>query len=461
VRRRLALSLAAAGALLAAAAPAADAGFTTGLGLSGPPNERDAWLQRARTAQSKIIRIGVPWSLIATARPANPADPADPAYNFTVLDDQISDITAAGLRPLLTVQTAPAFAEGPGRSGSAPAGTWRPDPGAYGSFAQALARRYSGGFAGLPRVRYFQAWNEPNLSQYLNPQYSGRTPVGAQHYRRMLNAFYDGIKSAGRSNLVITGGTGPYGDRPGGQRTRPLAFWREVLCLKKRKRNRLAGAKCNPKPRFDVLSHHAINTSGSPRKSALHPDDVSTADLGALRRVLRTAERKHKIAGGKRRHQIWVSEIWWESNPPDSFRGLPLAKQARYLEQTLYLLWKGGAKLVVNLHTGDPPYDPNHPLATADAGIYFADGRPKPALTAFKFPFVTERSSKRTLRAWGKAPAGGRLTVEARRGGGWRKVGGRQVGANRVFTLPLRVSGKAQLRAKVGGQTSLVWSQGG
>jgi hypothetical protein len=459
VKRRVALSLATAGALLALAAPAVDAAFTTGLGLSGSASDRDAWLQRARAAQSKIIRIGVPWSLIATARPANPADPADPAYNFTLLDDQISDTVAAGLRPLLTVVPAPAFAEGPGRPGSVAAGTWKPDPGAYGSFALALARRYSGSFAGLPRVRYFQAWNEPNLGQFLSPQYAGRKPVGAQHYRRMLNAFYEGVKSASRGNLVITGGTGPYGDRPGGARTRPLAFWREVLCLKKRKRNRLAGAKCNPKPRFDVLSHHAINTSGAPRRSAHHPDDVSTADLAALRRVLRTAERKHKIAGGRRRHQIWITEIWWESNPPDTFRGLPLQKHARYLEETLYLLWKGGAKVVVNLHTGDPPYDPDRPLATADAGLYFADGRPKPALQAYRFPFVTERRSKGTLRAWGKAPVGGRVSVEARRKGGWRKVAGRRVGANRVFTVPVRLRGKAKLRARVGGETSLVWPQ--
>jgi hypothetical protein len=460
VNRRPVLALAAAVAVCASGAAPADAAFTTGLGLSGSPSDRSTWLQRARDADAKVIRIGASWSLLATSRPANPADPADPAYNFSALDAEIRDITAAGLRPLVTVVPAPPFAEGPGRPPSAPSGTWKPDPAAFGSFALALARRYSGAFAGLPRVRYFQAWNEQNLGGFLNPQYAGRKPVGALHYRRMLNAFYASVKSVHGSNLVITGGTGPYGDRPGGQRTRPLAFWRKILCLRKQGK-RLRGAKCSPKPRFDVLAHHAINTSGKPTKSALHPDDVSSADVGALRRTLRTAERKRKIAGNRRHHPIWITEIWWESNPPDRFRGLPPAKQARFLQQTLYLLWKAGAKLVVNLHTGDPPFNPDRPLATADAGIYYADGRPKPALTAFKFPFVTERRSKSAVRAWGKAPAGGRLSVEARRGGGWRKVGGKRVRENRVFTLSLRLRGKVKLRAKVGGETSLTWSQRG
>ena len=34
----------------------------------------------------------------------------------------------------------------------------------FGEFAKAIARRFGGGFDGLPRVRYWQVWNEPNLS---------------------------------------------------------------------------------------------------------------------------------------------------------------------------------------------------------------------------------------------------------------------------------------------------------
>ena len=451
--QRLGLSVVVACALAVLVPSAAAGAFSTGVGVSAATaTERNSQLDRARAAGARLVRIGVPWHLIAPSRPANPADPADPGYNFAFLDTQINETVAHGLRPMLTVGTAPPWAEGGGRPAAATKGSWKPDPEAFRDFATALARRYSG------RVRYYQAWNEPNLSQYLSPQYAGkRKPVGALHYRRLLNAFYDGVKGVSRGNLVVTGGTAPYGDRPGGQRTRPLAFWRDVLCLRKKK-NRLLGAKCNPKPKFDVLAHHLINTSGAPRRSALHPDDASTADLGSVRKTLRAAEKRHRIAGSRRRHQIWVTEIWWESNPPDRVRGLPLAKQARYLEETMFLAWKGGAKAVINLLLEDPP-STGDPLASNDSGLYFSNGQPKPALTAFRFPFVAERISRQTVRAWGRAPAGGQLTIEVSRKGGWKKLGGRRVGANRVFTDRLRLRGKAKLRARVGGETSLVWSQ--
>jgi hypothetical protein len=179
--------------------------------------------------------------------------------------------------------------------------------------------------------------------------------------------------------------------------------------------------------------------------------------MGNLRKTLRAAEQKHRIAGGRKHHQLWATEIWWESDPPDKARGVPLQKHARYLEESLYLLWKAGTKVVINLLLTDPPHDPQHPLATVEAGLYFADGRPKPALTAWEFPFVTDRASKRTVRAWGMAPRGGRLAIETRRKGGWRKLASKRVNAHRVFTARLHLRGHATVRASVGGEHSLPW----
>ena len=75
--------------------------------------------------------------------------------------------------------------------------------GAARAFAEALARRYDGGFpdprqpdAPCPRFGYFQAWNEPNLARYLEPQWvvaDGRwTAFSPLLYRQLLNAFYAG-----------------------------------------------------------------------------------------------------------------------------------------------------------------------------------------------------------------------------------------------------------------------------
>ena len=73
---------------------------------------------------------------------------------------------------MFTVYRAPSFAEGPDPPGDAPAGSWRVDPQAFGDFGRALASRYSGAFQGLPQVRFFEAWNEPNL--WISSRPSGR-----------------------------------------------------------------------------------------------------------------------------------------------------------------------------------------------------------------------------------------------------------------------------------------------
>jgi hypothetical protein len=223
-----------------------------------------------------------------------------------------------------------------------------------------------------------------------------------------------------------------------------------VLCLKGKGLRR---AKCPTKAKFDVLAHHPINTSGAPTQSAHDPDDATIADFGQVRRILRAAKRRHTL-GTHGHHSLWATEIWWSTKPPDG-RGIRPAKQARYIEQALYLLWRQGAKVVINLQVRDPA----HAASQVYAGLYFHDGKPKPALTAFRFPLVTDRTSRHAVRAWGKAPAGGRLVIERKHGGGWKRVKSLKVGEGKVFQTKLHLSGKAHLRATVGGEHSLAWRQ--
>jgi hypothetical protein len=463
VRQRAALavaaSLAAFGAL-AAPAPAAPrllTGFAEGRYLSADAEERDHAFDRTVDARAAIVRLNAIWRAIAQGEPIDPRDPADPAYDFGRLDAAVGEAAERGLEPLITIYSAPGYAEGPNRPASAPAGTWKPSPQEFGDFAHAVAARYSGGFLGLPRVRYFQAWNEPNLSNYLTPVYSGGQRQSPGHYRAMLNAFFDAVKGVHGDNLVVTAGTAPYGDPPGGNRIRPLSFWRDVLCLKGRKK--LKRRKCPTKPRFDILAHHPINTAGGPGRSAIHPDDVSTPDFDSIRRVLRAAERRKRL-GTKGRHPLWATEIWWESRPPDGFEGVRVAKHARWLERALFILWKDGARAVINLQLQDQPFDPDSPFGQTATGVFFVDGTPKPAFTAFRFPFVTTRAGTRHLRAWGRAPAAGKLVIERKRDKGWRRVKSLRVGVGSVFRPRLNLRGKQRLRARVAGQRSLVWRQG-
>jgi hypothetical protein len=469
-RRLAALPLLAAALLCAGASSSAAATRGLALGFFDPvfstsSPDRATWFGRAADSAADIVRIDVGWVAVAPntrTRPANfdARDPADPAYAFALADGAIVEAAARGLRVLASFTYAPRWAEGPGRPAGTRAGTWRPDPRALEDYGAALARRYSGSFPDparpgrmLPRVDAFQVWNEPNLERYLTPQWRRGRTVAPAHYRRMLSAFYRGVKSVRRSALVVSAGTAPFGDPDvGGRRIMPARFVRDMLCLRKSGR-RLLTASCPSPARFDVLAHHPYST-GAPTRRALNADDVSIPDLGKLTRMLRIAERSGR-ALPRKRHRVWVTEVSYDSSPPDP-NGVPSARHARYLEQSFYLLWRQGVDTITWFLVGDQLPQPSY-AATNQAGIYLADGRPKASQRAFAFPLVAERAGRGALRVWGRAPVAGIVRVELRTPSGWKVV--RTLSARRHATFVVRVAarGRTSLRARVGSETSLVW----
>jgi hypothetical protein len=374
------------------------------------------------SAGAGTVLIPVNWAGVASQRPLLPQSPADPAYRFARLDRQVTAATAAGLRVILDFTHAPVWAEGPDRPASAPPGTWRPDPAAVGDFAHALAARYSGSFSPsvvgspLPRVRYFEVWNEPNLLIYLTPQWRGKAPASPELYRQMLNSAYAGIKAAQPGAVVVTAGTGPYGESRGVARMRPMLFWRRLLCL----REGLRPASCPVKARFDVLAHHPIDTAGGPRDPSLAAGDISMPELHKLRGLLRAAERERTIEPSGDR-PLWATEFWWVSDPPNTRFGVPLPRFARWMEEGLYEMWRQGASVAINLEVRDAPYRANGALAYGQGGLFFNGGRKKRrAFTAFSFPFLAHRRGAHRVVAWGKSPVTGTLSIERRQRGRWR-----------------------------------------
>ena len=471
-------------ALVFPTSAAAKRGLVTG--LTGPtqyhsddPSVRTLWFDRTVDAGAGFVRVPISWRNLAKQRPADPTDPA--AYDFSsvdaAFDGAVRDAAARGLQVLITVDSAPDWAEGPGRPESAPEGTWRPNPSDFPDFVQAVARRYSGSFdpdgAGpqpvLPAAQALQVWNEPNQDAWLGPQFQGKAITGPDQYRELLNSSYNAIKAVNPRMLVVAGGTSPYGDPPGGPyegapRVRPVQWWEKLLCVraaktKKRKPKQVRYARtggCAGKPRFDVFAHQPIdNTGKGPLHTGHHRLDASTSALGRVVRVLRAAERLGTVSGG--RHPVWVTEFWWDSKPPNR-AGAPLIRQARWIEQSLYFFWKAGADTAINFRVRDSTLYPNV-RGGYQSGLYFLDGRPKPALTAFRFPFVTERINEKTLRAWGKAPEAGQLRIQRQQGSRWKTVKKLEVGRGSVFATKLRLKGKQRLRAVVGNSTTIVWKQ--
>lgn len=458
---------------LAACGPQAQAlslttGFSADPVLTGTTaSNRAVWIPRAVGAGARLVRVNVLWSQVAPHDlPAgfNASDPSSPGYDWTGVDAAVRDLTNRGLGVLLTVWSAPRWAEGAGRPAYAPPGSWRPDATQFGEFATAIATRYDGGFAGLPRVRYYEAWNEPNLDLYLTPQWTQAgtrfVPSSPAVYRALLNSFYGAVKRVSSSNLVLGGATSPYGDTagadpPGQERMQPVAFDRYLFCLNGN--SRLSPSSCPDPPHLDALDHHPYGVQG-PTWHALNADDAAVPDVYKLARVLDAARRDHHVLPGGRK-RLWVTEISWDSNPPDP-RGVPIQRQARWYEQAMYVLWKQRVDTILFLQLADQPCTPDCG-SSYQAGLYYMDGRPKPSLAAVRFPFLSNRLSHRRVQAWGLARRGGTVRIEVLRGRRWTAVRRLRVRPGRVFLANLPIRGRALLRAQLGPQTSLAWSQSG
>jgi hypothetical protein len=438
-------------------------GFGDKLFLSDDASTRESWFERAAATGASIARVNVHWSAVAPASPQPGFDANDPSargYLWAQTDAAVRGAVAHGQRVMLTVYSAPRWAEAPGRPAHADPGTWRPQPEAFAAFARALARRYSGSYpdplrpgASLPQVSLFEVWNEPNLDNYLSPQWRGDRSVGPGLYRGLLNAFYAAVKEVQPAARVIAGSLAPFGDEPGGTRTRPVRFLRGLLCLRG---SRLTRTRCSEPAHFDILSDHPI-AIGPPLQSALSPLDVTTPNLGRLTPVVHAAVRRGTVLP-RRAKPLWVTEFWYDSSPPDP-RGVPVARQARWYEQDLYMFWQQGAEAAIALEIRDDPPEAGYPFSS-QAGAFLLDGTPKPSRTAFSFPLVAHRDNRGSVIVWGIAPVAGRVRIEARRRGGWQGVATVATADRpRPFLTRLDAHGPLELRGSIGGERSLVWTQ--
>jgi hypothetical protein len=423
------------------------------------PVEETAFGEHVRAAGARFIRVPVRWRFVApggsTKPPAFDArNPGDSKYLWADLDRVVRAAAAHGLTPILFVYTAPEWAQSGQRQRSND-GPVHPSKSELADFTTAVSTRYGGGFAGLPRVRYWQIWNEPNLSIYLTPQSESGKPVSPGWYRSMVNAFAGAVHAVHRDNVVVAGGLAPFGGNlndpsgaptPGQERIRPLEFMREMLCMSGGSNPR---PTCSEKTEFDVWAHHPY-TYGGPTHSAFQPDDVSLGDLGEMRKMLEAAQAAGHIQA-RQKVGYWATEFSYDSQPADP-KGLPLALHARWVSEALYRMWSHGVSLVTWFRLRDDPF----PQEMFQSGLYMrgasgiASDKPKPALKAFRFPFVAFRQKSRTITYWGRTPGGVRkpVVVEQRRSG-WKRVAAPTVDRYGIFSGRVNVRGDGPLRARL------------
>jgi hypothetical protein len=392
------------------------------------------------------LRVTAGWSALAPApqdqrRPAPPFDPADsrtyPAEGWTRLDRAVKAARAAGLEVQIDVAFwAPRWAvqRGAGEPGRH---RWAPDPGEFGRFAMAVARRYDGGFPDperrgyeLPAVRMYTTWNEPNSPDFLQPQWirRGRRWVAASPhiYRGLHEAAYNAIKSVSRDNLVLVGGTASTGSRrPGRGGVPPLRFLRELACvddqLRPLRRRECLGASAL---RADGWAHHPYSRWTTPGTSDPDPDDAPIADTGRLEGLLDALARAGRIAGSL---PVYHTEYAYETNPPDPAALFRPEDQARFHSWSTWLAWRDPrARMFAQFllrdtdprETGTSPGDRRH-WRGFQSGLFNLDGSAKPAVRAFRLPFwpqVEEIDGQRVVTLFGGVrPGHGRQFVRVER----------------------------------------------
>src|SRR4051794_14248728 len=129
---------------------------------SGPVVREDT-LNTIKALGADTLRVEVKWAEVAPspgARKKPKFTATDPgAYpGFQPYDDLIIRAIAKGFRVMLTLAPdAPRWATAHGRGRN-----FKINAIQFAAFARAVGRRYSGIYGGLPAIRFWSIWNEPN-----------------------------------------------------------------------------------------------------------------------------------------------------------------------------------------------------------------------------------------------------------------------------------------------------------
>jgi len=294
------------------------------------------------------------------------------------LDELVRGAQARGEEVLFTIWGVPKWANGGKGANYAPKNyaDWQ-------TFCKAVASRYSGRFPGYPFVKFYSVWNEPNLNQFLAPQFTNGKPSSPAIYAKLYRAAYAGIKAGSPTALVAAGETSPRGrDKPLGSNTTQdtLSPGNFAQLLSQQK----------PLIKFDAWAHHPYPTDlTAPVTQKVKWPNVSIASLPQFETSLNKWFKRTSTP-------IWVDEYGYQTKPANP-KGVTPAKQAANIKQVLAILkgypyvdmfvwftyrddsgnlWKSGVVDNGNAHkpgwnafaTASPPFDARNGILAIPAG---------------------------------------------------------------------------------------------
>jgi hypothetical protein len=379
----------------------------------------DAWLEfgpgKLDQRLATFKRLGVPlvrftlhWNEIARRRPKDAASPRDRAYNWRRPDRILRGLRRYGLTPVVTLLGTPSWANGGRGPNFAP-----PRPRDFRAFARAAAERY-------PWVRYWLIWNEPNKPLWLRPT---RAAIYVQH---LLNPGYEAIHAVLPHARVGGGVTAPRGGLGG---VAPVTWLHGMAA---------AHAK------LDAYAHHPYPLRPSETPSSGGCRNCPSITMATLPKLLILVRR---YFGPK---PVWLTEYGYQTNPPDTFLGVPPKRQATLLSLAAMRAWRlpRVTMLIQYLYRDEPV------LSRFQTGLVFVDGRPKPSLQAFELPFAEMRRVGFETTVWGQirtGPSGRRrYRLEILHGNEWKAIGhDRLTDSSGVLVRTIRLKRGALLRVWV------------
>ena len=419
-------------------------------------------------------RLMLNWSRIApesmsTRKPSgfDARNPNSRGYYWNDVDRAVSALASHGIAVTLMLSTPmPLWAsQVPSRRST----TYKPDPKAFGDFAHAVAERYAG------RIESYILINEPNLWQYITPQWSctsssarSCTPASPAIYRALYRRGYSEVKAVDPKAAVWIGALAPHGRAgvsPTASSLGPLAFFKGVGCVTASyaKDRSSPGCRGFQPVTTEGIAHHPHTILGSPTQPDPMPDSVNIATISRLTTVFDRMQAKGGILNGnaagadqaRKPLNIFIDEYGIQTNPPDKLQGLPPATQDVYYQQVAYMMWKNPRVAQLGLYLWkDEPQTAKKSWAW-QSGMYFASGKPKPSALSFQHPFwVDLPKNSQTATVWGqlRATPGAVATVQVQPSGSSKFVDLKSVTTNAqgFFAFTAKVSRKTAFRFRYG-----------
>ena len=321
---------------------------------------------------------------------------------------------------------------------------WKPSASEFGRFVHAVASRYSGRYAGLPRVSTWAIWNEPNFGKDIGPQAINRSTVlySPMVYRGLVDAAWSSFQATGHGrDTILIGSLAARGansrPRPGAPEglpgnfatTKPLQFIRSLYCVDSRLRpvrGSVASLTGCPKNsagtrafrtahpglfRASAFADHPYPINLNPTRTSAN--DADYAEFNELPRLETALDKVQRVYGSNKRFPIYVTEYGYVTNPPNrSNHYVSPSTAAFYDNWAEYLSWRQ-PRIATTMQylLIDPNPSVNVPeFGGFASGIEFFGATPKPIggglsmLDSYRMPmFLPVASGRRgrQLEVWG------------------------------------------------------------